>query len=155
MRTTHILILSGLLLCGCSTQKAEVKPAIHFVKAGEDTTWNQGGFILHVARRHGNSLEGIRLVMKSTNGDKVIWTADTGTVSAGSITVSHYGYSSSTRFPDPGIVPSGSLTNSSDSFVNVPDQNAVTVTLFNPQINGHEQRNVGAETFVLRRFPQP
>jgi hypothetical protein len=144
-----------LLLCDCSTQKAEVQPAIHFVKAGKDTTWNQGGFILHVARRHGNSLEGIRLVLKSTQGDEMTWTADTGTVSSGSFTVSHPFFSSSTRFPDTGIVSSGSLTNSSGSFVNVPDQNAVTVTLFNPQVIGHEQRGVGAEMFVLRRFPQP
>ena len=147
VKTAHILILLGFFLCGCSTQKAKVQPAIHFVKAG-DTSWNQGGFILHVAKRHGNSLEGIRLVMRSTQGDEVTWLADTGTVSSGSFTVAHPGYSSGTSFP-------GMIMDSSAYFVNVPDENAVTITLFKPQVIGKEQHGVNAEMFILRRFPQP
>ena len=67
--------------------------------------------------------------MRSTQGDEVTWLADTGTVSSGSLTVAHPGYSSGASFP-------GMIIDSSAYFVNVPDENAATITLFKPQVIG-------------------
>ncbi len=80
MKNTLTIILSGLLLCGCSK-----KPAIDLVQAGKDTSWNHGSYDLQVAKRDGDSLGGIRLVLKTSSGQDTIITADTGTVTAGSV----------------------------------------------------------------------
>ena len=85
MKTTLTVILSGLLLCGCSTKQASSSgTALDLVQTGKDTVW-QGGTILHVTKHDGASLEGIQIVSTSADGQKTTLTADTGTVSSGSI----------------------------------------------------------------------
>jgi hypothetical protein len=71
-----------MLLCGCSTKQAA--SAIDLVQPGKETAWNHGAFILQVAKRDGNSLEGIRPVIKRSGEQDVIITADTGKIFPGS-----------------------------------------------------------------------
>ena len=80
MRNTLTIVLSGLLLCGCSQKQAvSIIPAIDLVRAGKDVVWADGR-VLHVAKRDGAALEGIQIV--TTNS---ILKADSGTVSQGSL----------------------------------------------------------------------
>jgi hypothetical protein len=85
MKHTHILILSGLLLCGyCTQMQAEQpSPAIDRVQSKTDTVWDQGVFVLHVTKRDGNSLEGIQIISKASDGVETIISADTGTIEMG------------------------------------------------------------------------
>jgi hypothetical protein len=81
MKHTHILILSGLLLCGCSQkQAASTAPASDFVQAGKDIKCNRGSSVLHVDKRDGNSLTGIRYVLGAGTSSEEVTTADTGTI---------------------------------------------------------------------------
>ena len=85
MKTTLTILLSGLLLCGCSQKQAtSARPAIDLVEAGQDIAW-QGGYVLHVAKRDGTSLEGILITKTASDGEKTTITADTGTLSPGSV----------------------------------------------------------------------
>jgi hypothetical protein len=85
MKNTLIVLLSGLLLCGCSQKQASsAGSAIDLVQAGKDTVW-QDGATLHIAKRDGASIEGIQIVKTSADGKKTTMTADTGTISSGSI----------------------------------------------------------------------
>jgi hypothetical protein len=80
MKTRLAVLLSGLLLCGYAGQQASLAgPAIDRVQAGKDTAW-RGGYLLHVAKRDGATLEGIQIATTNT-----VITADSGTVSMGSL----------------------------------------------------------------------
>jgi len=79
MKNTLTVLLSGLLLCGCSK-----KPAVDFVVAGKDIAWRDGS-VLRVDKRDGTSLEGIHITHSDPNGDRSTLIADTGTISSGSI----------------------------------------------------------------------
>jgi hypothetical protein len=84
MKTTLTVLLSGLLLCGCSQKPAtSARPAIDLVEAGQATAW-QAGCVLHVAKRDGTALEGIQIIKTAADGQKTTFTAATGTVSPGS-----------------------------------------------------------------------
>jgi len=65
-------------------RKASAGPPIDLVQAGKDIVL-PGGTILHVTKRDGASLEGIRIVSSTTDGQKTTLTADSGTISSGSI----------------------------------------------------------------------
>ena len=106
MKNTNILILSGLILCGyCTQMQAEQpSPAIDRVQSKTDTAWDQGVFVLHVTKRAGNSLEGIQIISKTSDGVETIISADTGTIAMG-----------------PSCLDS------------VKDENAVAITLKNPE----------------------
>ena len=81
MKTTFTILLSGLLLCGCSQKQAtSTLPANDFVQAGRDITLNRGSCVLHVAKRDGNSLTGIRYVLGPGTSSEEVMTADTGTL---------------------------------------------------------------------------
>jgi hypothetical protein len=82
MKNTCTLILSGLLLCSCCTQKqaSQPAPAIDRVQSKTDTAWDQGVYVLHVTKRQGNSLEGIQIIMVASDGVRTIVSADTGTI---------------------------------------------------------------------------
>jgi hypothetical protein len=83
MKTLLAIILSSLLLCGCSPrQAARAHRASDFVEAGKDVTW-LGGDVLRVTNREGSSIRGIRLVTKAPDGLETTVTAATGTVSDG------------------------------------------------------------------------
>jgi hypothetical protein len=83
MKTTSIIILSGLLLCGCSHKQASSGPAIDRVQAG-DTSWPDGPtvYTLHVTKRDGTSLEGVTISAKLPTGQTQTVSADTATLSA-------------------------------------------------------------------------
>jgi hypothetical protein len=84
MKTTLTILLSGLLVCGCAQNRASsAGPAINLVQAGKDTVW-QNGTVLHIAKREGTSVEGIQIV-RTSEGQKMTVTADTGTLSPGTI----------------------------------------------------------------------
>jgi hypothetical protein len=81
MKNTLTIILSGLLLCGCSPKQASSssRPAIDLVEAGKDIAWRDG-YVLRVTKRDGTSLEGIQISAMSAAGQTTM-SADTGTVS--------------------------------------------------------------------------
>ena len=80
MKTTLTILLSCLVLCGCSQKQAtSSRPAIDLVEAGKDISWRDG-YTLHVDKRDGASLEGIQISMETPEGQKVKITAETGTV---------------------------------------------------------------------------
>jgi len=86
MKNTLIILVSSMLLCGCSQK--QVTPAIDLIQVGTDTTWNHGAdgeAVLHVSKREGSSLEGIRLVIKPSRQQETIITSDSGTVAPGSV----------------------------------------------------------------------
>jgi hypothetical protein len=86
MKSTLAILLSGLLLCGCWQKPASsARSAFDQVAAGGDTVWH-GGWVLHVTKRDGAALEGIRITMTADDGHKATITADTGTLAPGSIT---------------------------------------------------------------------
>jgi hypothetical protein len=111
MKTTSIIVLSGLLLCGCSQRQASSSgPAIDRVQAG-DTSWPSwaGGpkvYSLHITKRDGNSLVGVSISMKLPSGKMQTISADTATLS---------------------IVP------------NAPDNKSVMVTFHNPKLQVDSQ----------------
>jgi len=85
MKHTLNIILSGLLLCGCSQrqatptkQAAPSYPALNKIEDGKDSIW--GSWVLHVAKRDGASLEGIQISETLPDGQKETITADAGTV---------------------------------------------------------------------------
>ena len=83
MRITLIILLSGLAVCGCSHKHdAATRSAIEMVQSGQDTSWADG-YVLHVVKRDGSSLEGILIERTAPNGQKVTIMADKGTVSEG------------------------------------------------------------------------
>jgi uncharacterized protein YcfL len=79
MKDTFTILLSGLLLCGCSQKQAS--SAIDRIQAGKDTTFGDS-VVLHVAKRDGTSLEGVSISAKLPNGQTQTITADTATLSA-------------------------------------------------------------------------
>jgi hypothetical protein len=83
MKTILTVLLSGLILCGCS-QKQAAPPAIDLVVAGKDIMWH-GSIVLHVTKRDGASLEGIQISAATSDGGKTTISGDTGTVTANSV----------------------------------------------------------------------
>jgi len=83
MKNVFHILLSSLFLFGCSKRAV---PAVDLVKAGKDIVWNESDGstnVLHVDRRNGDSLEGIRVVHTEKDGNvAVIMTADRGKVYA-------------------------------------------------------------------------
>ena len=88
MKTTHIFILSGLLLCGyCTqTQAKQPSPAIDLIQAGKDTSWHSEGndYVVHVTKRDGTSLEGVTVTIAFPSGKTQKLSSDTATLSPGS-----------------------------------------------------------------------
>lgn len=74
MKAAFMVLLSGLLLFGCSQrQQTTTPPASALVQPGKDTTW-EGGWVLRVAKRAGGSLEGVSLT--ETNKPAFTYFAD-------------------------------------------------------------------------------
>jgi hypothetical protein len=97
MKNTLLILLSGLLLCGCSKMPASsAHPASDRIVAGTDVAWNDG-IVLHVTKRDGTSLEGIRVVHTDASGQVTTITADKGTVELGSTTTTTGGVVTSTN----------------------------------------------------------
>lgn len=79
---TLALFAAGLTGCSMHSRAASTRPAIDLVKAGKDVAFPEG-YILHVAKREGNSLEGIRIRVTSPDGQTKEITADQGTIQPG------------------------------------------------------------------------
>jgi hypothetical protein len=97
MKNILLILLSGLVLCGCSKKHTvSARPASELVEAGKDVAWSDG-YVLHVTSRDGVSLEGIRIVKTETNGQVATITADKGTLPLGSTTITKDGVVTSTN----------------------------------------------------------
>jgi uncharacterized lipoprotein YajG len=80
MKITLTILLSGLLLCGCSQKQASsANSAIDLVQAGKDTV-RPDGTVIHVTKRDGTSIEGVQITKTFADGQKSTISADTGTV---------------------------------------------------------------------------
>ncbi|EEF62002.1 hypothetical protein [Pedosphaera parvula] len=79
-----ILASFAIVLAGCSKHSptASAPRAIDLVQAGKDIQFS-GGYVLHVAKREGNSLEGIHVLVTPSDGQTKEITADTGTIKSG------------------------------------------------------------------------
>ena len=85
MTNTLIVLLSGVLLCGCSQKQASsTGSAIDLVQAGKDITAFSGR-VIHITKRDGTSLKGIQIITTGADGQKTTITADTGTMTQGSV----------------------------------------------------------------------
>ena len=73
-----------MVLAGCSTHSpaASTRPAIDLVQAGKNIEF-PGGYVLRVAKREGDSLEGIHLLAPPTDGQAREITAGEGTIKSG------------------------------------------------------------------------
>ncbi len=78
--TTVLLLLGGLLVCGCSRNAPGAVLAPALVQEGKTVTWSDGRKI-HVQRRQGNKLEGIRFVQGSLGGLQRAVEAERGLIS--------------------------------------------------------------------------
>ena len=85
MKSKFIMVLSGLLLCGCSQKQepSSAGPAIDRVQAG-DTDWPDGPYVyhLHVTRREGTALFGVSISAKLPTGQTQITSGERATLSA-------------------------------------------------------------------------
>lgn len=76
MKLACTILVSGLLLCSCS------QGVIDLVQAGKDTEW-PSGYVVHIEKRQGKSLEGICIRLTSADGETRTFTAHSGTVASG------------------------------------------------------------------------
>jgi hypothetical protein len=84
MKKITTIAFLGLFLCGCShKQTASDRPAIDQVVAGKNMEWGRD-VVLHVEKRAGTNVEGVRLILPRADGQKGVITAETGTLIAGS-----------------------------------------------------------------------
>ena len=97
MKTTLIVLLSGLLFCGCSKKQAtpaspafdqkqatQSTQAIDLVKSDSNVGWSDG-YNLTVTKRDGDSIEGLSVLQHLPNGEAVAMQAAKATVMPGSI----------------------------------------------------------------------
>ena len=83
MKPTVTILLMSVLLCSCSRERAaSSNSALDRVQPGRDITF--GHYVLHVEKRDGNSLEGVRIVSRESDGQMAAMTAKRGTLSQGS-----------------------------------------------------------------------
>jgi hypothetical protein len=68
--------------CAGDSPPASTRPAIDLVQAGKDIEF-PGGYIVHVTKRDGSSLEGIHIHFPHPDGPASEITADTGTIKSG------------------------------------------------------------------------
>ena len=95
MNNILLILLSAFLLFGCSKKQAITAPPKNqavpepqgsdLIEAGKDMVL--GASVLHVAKRDGNSIEGVRIVTKYAGGVEKTLIADTGRFRQGSNTL--------------------------------------------------------------------
>ena len=83
MKATFTILLLSVLFCSCSRERAaSSNSALDRVQPGKDITFGQ--YVLHVEKRDGSSLEGVRIVVtRESDGRKATITAKRGTLSQG------------------------------------------------------------------------
>src|SRR4051794_13705733 len=79
-----MLALFSMALAGCANHSptTSTRPAIDLVQAGKDIEF-PGGYVLHVTRRDGGSLEGIHVLVTPPVGPASEITAEKGTIRSG------------------------------------------------------------------------
>jgi hypothetical protein len=79
-----VLVSLTMVLVGCSTRSptASKRPAIDLVEAGKDIEFG-GGSVLHVTKREGSALEGIRILVRQPGVQDAEVAAETGTIKSG------------------------------------------------------------------------
>ena len=84
----NLLVSLLLLLCACSQPRpVGAQSAIESIKPGKDSKWADNHvprikYVLRVAKRSGNAVEGVRIIMGSRSS-ATTFTATTGTLSPG------------------------------------------------------------------------
>jgi len=82
MKTFIATFLIGLCLFGCSRgHDSRSQSPLDRVQPGRDVSF--GHYVLHVEKREGSSLEGVRIVSTEPDGLTATITADKGTLSQG------------------------------------------------------------------------
>jgi hypothetical protein len=78
-----VLASFTMALAGCSKRSptTSTRPAIDLVQAGKDVEFADG--VVRVAKREGNSLEGVHVLVTPSNGQTREITAETGTIKSG------------------------------------------------------------------------
>jgi hypothetical protein len=93
MKNIPLIVLSALVLCGCS--KHHDIPARNLVVAGKDIVWHGSGredTVMRIAKREGDSLEGIHVIYRGyPGGPPATITADKGTILPRSDTIASDG----------------------------------------------------------------
>jgi len=85
MKTTYIILLSGLLFCACSQkQAASASRAVELVKAGRFAKWRDGS-VSFAAKHDGSSLGDIQIWQAASDGLDTYLRAESGTVSPGPV----------------------------------------------------------------------
>lgn len=83
MKASLTILILSLFLCGCSRgHDASSGSTLDRVQAGKDISF--GDYVLHVEKREGSSLGGVRIVSREPDGQTVTITAEKGTLSQGS-----------------------------------------------------------------------
>jgi len=79
-----VLASVAVVLAGCSKHSptASIISAIDLVQAGKDIEFD-GDYLLHVTKREGSSLENIRILVTTPDGQVREITAETGTIRSG------------------------------------------------------------------------
>ena len=84
MKHTLTVLLSGLLLCGCSQKPAtSARPAIDLVEASKNVAWSDG-YVVSIGKRDGTALEAVVVSKTGSDGKKRTFTADIATLLSGS-----------------------------------------------------------------------
>jgi hypothetical protein len=78
MKTTSTILLASLLLCSCSQKQSASQK--DFILTGKDLTLNSGLCVLHVDKRDGDLVSGVRCVIDPGKKTESVLTADTGTL---------------------------------------------------------------------------
>lgn len=80
MKSTLTILLLSLSLLGCSQkQTALTGSAIDRIQPSKDISF--GSYVLHVEKREGASIEGVRITSREPNGQIATVTAERGTLS--------------------------------------------------------------------------
>jgi len=78
-----VLATCTMMLAGCSKHSpASTHRAVDLVQAGKDVEFG-GGYMVHVTKREGSSLAGIRILITPPDGRATEITAETGTIEPG------------------------------------------------------------------------
>src|SRR5262249_54941008 len=78
------ILLLSVVLYGCSQSRdTALRIALDRLEEGRDISFGHGRCVLHVEKRVGSSLQGVRVVSKESDGQTVRATAESATLSQG------------------------------------------------------------------------
>ena len=80
MKYALIILLSGIFLCGCSKRASDLLVAGKDIKWTDDYGYTAVTNVIHITKRDGRSIQGIRVVMTDGTGAITTITADRGSL---------------------------------------------------------------------------